>query len=74
MRNNDHKHVGSKGNPYDHYTEEEKKKLEAMLKKMVTSDNTPNNLTKCPLCKGRGTMPKVDESKDINMHGEQNDR
>jgi hypothetical protein len=40
MRNNDHKYIGSKGNPYDHYTEEEKKKLEAMLKKMVTSDNS----------------------------------
>jgi hypothetical protein len=30
------------------------------------SDNS--GYAKCPLCKGRGTMPKVDESNDIDVY------
>jgi hypothetical protein len=41
-------------------------KMKCIILTLERSDNS--GYAKCPLCKGRGTMPKVDESNDIDVY------
>ena len=52
MIEKDYKRTSSKGNPYDIYTEEQKERIEKMLKEIFTPNNSDYAKSKkCEYCK-----------------------